>query len=147
MKTAIARVTRSKLRVLGFLLFAVSFTFAQKENSPGQKRHNSVYAELMKVPDKARGKPNPFESNPDAITAGRKLFEEHCAECHGDSAEGARKGPSLRANQVQQATPGSLFWVLTNGVVRRGMPDWSKLPELQRWQIITYLKSLQKERR
>jgi hypothetical protein len=31
---------------------------------------------------------------------------------------------------------------LTNGVVRRGMPVWSKLPEPQRWQLVTYLKSL-----
>ena len=38
----------------------------------------------------------------------------------------------------QQATPGTLFWILTNGVVRRGMPVWSKLPEPQRWQIVTY---------
>jgi mono/diheme cytochrome c family protein len=43
---------------------------------------------------------------------------------------------------VQQATPGTLFWILTNGVVRRGMPVWSKLPEPQRWQIVSYLKSL-----
>jgi mono/diheme cytochrome c family protein len=56
-------------------------------------------------------------------------------------AEG-RKGPSLLADEVQRSTPGTLFWILTNGVVRRGMPVWSKLPEPQRWQIVTYLKSL-----
>src|ERR1039458_2643568 len=44
--------------------------------------------------------------------------------------------------QVQQASPGTLFWILTNGVVRRGMPVWSKLPEPQRWQIVSYLKPL-----
>jgi hypothetical protein len=49
---------------------------------------------------------------------------------------------SRRGKEVQQATPGTLFWILTNGVVRRGMPVWSKLPEPQRWQIVTYLKSL-----
>ena len=38
--------------------------------------------------------------------------------------------------------PGALFWILTNGVGRRGMPVWSKLPEPQRWQIVSYLKSL-----
>jgi hypothetical protein len=27
--------------------------------------------------------------------------------------------------------------------VRRGMPDWSKLPELERWQIVTFLKAHQ----
>jgi hypothetical protein len=26
------------------------------------------------------------------------------------------------------------------GVIWRGMPDWSKLPEQQRWQIVTFLK-------
>jgi mono/diheme cytochrome c family protein len=106
---------------------------------PGKK---NVYAELSKAPNKAVSKRNPMENDPDAIPAGAKLFDEHCAECHGDLAEGTRKGPSLRVTEVQQATPGTLFWVLTNGVVRRGMPVWSKLPEPQRWQIVTYLKSL-----
>ena len=76
------------------------------------------------------------------MVAGAKLFDLHCAECHGEMAEGGRKGPSLRADEVQQATPGTLFWILTNGVVRRGMPVWSKLPEPQRWQVVRYLKSL-----
>lgn len=31
---------------------------------------------------------------------------------------------------------------MTNGVARRGMPVWSKLPEPQRWQIVSFLKSL-----
>jgi len=76
------------------------------------------------------------------VAAGGKLFEQHCADCHGRKAGGARKGPSLLREEVQQATPGTLFWILTNGVVRRGMPVWSKLPEQQRWQIVTFLQSL-----
>jgi len=35
-----------------------------------------------------------------------------------------------------------LFWILNNGVVRRGMPVWSKLREPERWQIVTFLQSL-----
>jgi hypothetical protein len=45
-------------------------------------------------------------------------------------------------NLQHAASPGTLFWILTNGVVRRGMPVWSKLPEPQRWQIVTFVKSL-----
>ena len=56
-------------------------------------------------------------------------------------AEGGKRAPSLLRDEVQRATPGALFWVLTNGVVRRGMPDWSKLPEPERWQIVAFLKS------
>ncbi len=104
--------------------------------------HHRHFAEFAKVPEKARIRVNPLEADPDAPLAGRKLFAQHCAECHGASAEGRRKAPSLHAEEVQAATPGTLFWVLTNGVVRRGMPVWSKLPEPQRWQIVSFLKSL-----
>jgi len=102
-----------------------------------------VYAPLRKAPKKAAGRRNPMENDPDAVSAGANLFAQHCAECHGEMAEGGRKAPSLLADPVQQATPGTLFWILTNGVVRRGMPVWSKLPEPQRWQLVTYIKSLQ----
>ena len=106
------------------------------------KNDKSVYAEIAKAPEKARARRNPFENDPEAIAAGNKLFAQHCAECHGNMAEGGKKGPSLREDDVQRAAPGALFWVLTNGVVRSGMPVWSKLPEPQRWQIVSYLKSL-----
>jgi mono/diheme cytochrome c family protein len=114
----------------------------QTDNSTTAKSDRSVYAEIAKAPKKARAWRNPFENDADAVAAGSKLFEQHGAECHGTMAEGGKKGPSLREEEVQGAEPGALFWVLTNGVVRRGMPVWSKLPEPQRWQIVSYLKSL-----
>jgi mono/diheme cytochrome c family protein len=116
----------------------------KSENAPKYKYKDDalVYAELAKAPEKARAKHNPLASDPDAIAAGANLFDQHCAECHGDAGEGTRKGPSLLKEPVQNATPGALFWLLTNGVVRRGMPVWSKLPEPQRWQLIAYIKSL-----
>ena len=108
-------------------------------------RRNTTYDEIARAPAKFRAKPNPLESDPDAIAAGRMLFEQHCQECHGRSAEGAKRGPSLRAQQVQTAEPGAIFWILSNGVVRRGMPDWSKLPEPQRWELVCFIKSLGKK--
>ncbi len=113
---------------------------AQSNPASGPKK-DSIYAELAKAPKKAAARRNPLEGNPDAVPAGAKLFALHCAECHGEMAEG-KKAPSLLADEVQQATPGTLFWLLTNGVVRRGMPVWSKLPEPQRWQLVSYIKSL-----
>ena len=98
-----------------------------------------IYAALGKVPQRARHKRNPLAGSPDAVAAGRKLYEQYCAQCHGIAAEGTKRGPSLRAEQVQRATPGAIFWTVTNGVVRRGMPAWSKLPEPQRWQIVSFL--------
>jgi mono/diheme cytochrome c family protein len=123
------------------LLLTLGVVTAQTNSVPARKDH-SVYAELAQAPQKAAVRRNPLERDLDAVAAGRKLFVLHCAECHGEMAEGGRKAPSLLAEQVQQATPGTLFWILTNGVVRHGMPVWSKLPEPQRWQIVSYLKSL-----
>jgi mono/diheme cytochrome c family protein len=125
-------------------LLAVSMASGEQDKARAHKYQNDalVYAELAKAPPKARAKRNPLENDPDAVAAGRNLFEQHCTECHGDQAEGGKKGPSLRAEQVQNAEPGAIFWILTNGVVWRGMPVWSKLPEPQRWQLVRYIKSL-----
>lgn len=135
-----AIVGRAEVLLAGVLL--VGIAAAQTNNSEAQSPAKSVYAELAKVPAKAAGRHNPLEADPEALAAGAKLFELHCAECHGATADGGKKGPSLRAEEVQQATPGTLFWLLTNGVVRKGMPVWSRLPEPQRWQLVSYIKSL-----
>jgi mono/diheme cytochrome c family protein len=129
-------------RALLLAVVLVGIAEAQTNNSPAQSPAKSVYSELARVPAKAAGRRNPLESDLEATAAGGKLFEMHCAECHGANADGGKKGPSLRAEDVQQATPGALFWLLTNGVVRKGMPVWSRLPEPQRWQLVSYIKSL-----
>lgn len=100
---------------------------------------------LQKVPAKDRTRANPLVNDPDAPAAGAKIFAEHCAACHGEDAEGKQGKqvrPNLHADRIKQATPGELFWVLTNGSLKNGMPPWSRLPEPQRWQLVTYLKSL-----
>ena len=128
-------------------LLGASYAFGQRDKpvAPDYKADALLYAELAKVPGKARLKRNPMENDPDAVAAGQNLFEQHCSECHGSGGDGTKKAPSLRAEEVQSAAPGALFWILTNGVVRRGMPVWSKLPEPQRWQLVSFIKSLRTE--
>lgn len=94
------------------------------------------------VPDKARRRQNPLAADPQAAAAGAKLFQQHCAQCHGRDAGGRSGKPALRTHRVRLATPGELEWLLTNGSLRHGMPSWSRLPEPQRWQIVSYLKTL-----
>jgi len=97
---------------------------------------------LKRVPARDRAKVNPYAGQADAIAAGGRLFADHCAQCHGSGAFGNDKHPSLRSERVQQATDGEIFWLLKNGNLSRGMPNWSALPEQSRWQIIAYVKSL-----
>jgi mono/diheme cytochrome c family protein len=94
------------------------------------------------VPESYRRKVNPYAGQADAIAGGKRLFSDHCAQCHQPDALGRGKRPSLRSSFVQSSTDGELFWVLRNGILSHGMPSWSMLPEPSRWQIIAYVKSL-----
>ena len=140
-------IAHSRLGILGFIIVMLSFGFTARlvsaqQNSPvASKSQKGNYDEIKRAPEKARLRQNPFENDPNAVLAGGKLFERNCAGCHGLKAEGGKRAPSLLREEVQQATPGTLFWILTNGVVWQGMPVWSKLPEPERWQIVTFLKS------
>jgi ubiquinol-cytochrome c reductase cytochrome c subunit len=97
---------------------------------------------LTHVPEGDRIRINPYAGRVEAIGAGKKVFEDHCAKCHGEDALGRRKKPSLRSARVQGAKDGEIFWLLRNGNLKKGMPTWAALPEPTRWQIIAYVKSL-----
>ena len=85
---------------------------------------------------------NPLEKNERARRAGAKLFARECASCHGENGAGGQgKAPPLRQNEIYDAPPGALFWILRNGSLRRGMPSFAHMPEAQRWQIITWLRA------
>jgi mono/diheme cytochrome c family protein len=95
---------------------------------------------LQTVPAKDRTRVNPYAGNATAIAAGHRLFEEHCAECHGADLAGTPGKPSLRTAVVEQASDGELFWLLKNGNRRYGMPSWSSLPEPERWEIVAFIR-------
>lgn len=97
---------------------------------------------LHRVPDEDHARISPFTSQPQAAAAGKLLFSENCAKCHGADANGLHNRPSLRSERIRHATDGDLAWMLKNGNPYKGMPPWSSLPEQQRWQIIAYLRTL-----
>ena len=138
MKQVRARSTVSAALIVA-LIGLVDTALARQHRARDDEAPALIFS---RVPDKARSKPNPFENDVEAVRAGNKLFEQHCAECHGKAGNGSDRGPALNVTAVERATPGQIFWVLTNGIVRRGMPAWSKLPEPQRWQIVAFLHRL-----
>lgn len=103
---------------------------------------SSVSDWLKGVPEKDRVRVNPLAEDAGAAEAGREIFRERCASCHGADARGRGARPSLRTARVHEATDGELQWLLRNGSLRRGMPAWGGLPEVQRWQLVRYLKEL-----
>jgi cytochrome c oxidase cbb3-type subunit 2 len=111
-----------------------------------QSKAEAWASALGEAPAEAASRPNPYDGQPGAVEAGRKLFRRHCDECHGSEALGTAYAPALRSAAVQGAAPGTLYWFLTNGNLKRGMPSWSRLPGQRRWQLVCYLKSLEPPR-
>jgi mono/diheme cytochrome c family protein len=102
---------------------------------------------LQQPPAKESARVNPYEQldrpqRERAAQAGMKLFQRECSACHGQSAQGTRIAPPLASPTLRQIPPGAIFWVLRNGSLKHGMPSFAHLPEQQRWQIVTYLKTL-----
>jgi mono/diheme cytochrome c family protein len=120
----------SVLLVAGLLLAMAPRHAAGAEKQPWRRAPTSVHASA-----------NPYDRQADAVRAGRKLFARHCASCHGDQGRGG-EAPRLDAELMADAAPGDLFWFLTNGNLRRGMPSWSRLPDARRWQLVAFLKTL-----
>lgn len=97
-----------------------------------------------RVPAKDHARVNPLAGKPGAAAAGALLYKDHCAQCHqADAAGDGKKKPSLKTDRVRGATDGDLEWFIRQGDLGHGMPSWSSLPEAQRWQIISYLRSIQ----
>lgn len=97
-----------------------------------------------RVPDEAAARRNPLAHKPQAVAGGNKLFLRDCAECHNKDGSGIvrKHAADLQLPVVQGQKDGALFWKITNGNPDRGMPPFSKLPELERWQLVLYLRTL-----
>jgi mono/diheme cytochrome c family protein len=98
------------------------------------------------VPAAAAQRQNPMRSRPDTALGGGKIFDRNCVMCHGDTThEQKNHAPDLSSAAVQMDTDGALFWRISQGNSRRGMPSFSSIPETQRWQLVLYIRSLSRE--
>lgn len=97
------------------------------------------------APPEAATRANPLANRAGVVTGGRKLFHDRCAACHGDDGQGTSKGPNLSAAYVQGQSDGALFFKITQGNTRAGMPTFSFFPEPQRWQLVLHLRELRRK--
>jgi mono/diheme cytochrome c family protein len=126
----------------GFILTA-SCLFALFAVTLGQ---NMLYwpDPTWRAPEAVAARSNPLAQKPWAVGGGKKLFLRNCAECHDKDGDGLAQKHSadLKLPVVQLQSDGALFWKITNGNTGRGMPSFSKLPELERWQLVLFIRTL-----
>ncbi len=99
-------------------------------------------AHFHNAPASGAQEKNPYTGEHAAILEGAKLYTRNCGSCHGIGGRGTGNVPALSHGAVQSVSDGEVFWFITTGSVTNGMPSWAQLPEQQRWQIVTYVKSL-----
>jgi mono/diheme cytochrome c family protein len=69
----------------------------------------------------------------------------HCAECHNEDGSGLQEAADLQLPEVQKQSDGSIFWKITNGNVKAGMPPFARLSDTERWQIVSFVRTLKTE--
>jgi len=120
--------------MFSFALLALATTFWMAPSIAQQTRFRNA-------PASAAAMKNPYAGNAAAAAAGRKLYAQDCAQCHGNKLQGMGPAPALDTASVRNAEAGELFWFITTGKLTSGMPSWSNLPQQQRWQIVSFLES------
>ena len=95
---------------------------------------------------------NPFPTSSEMAAAGKIIYQNNCANCHGTT--GAGDGPLALhifprpANlQIHTATgthsDGQLFYWVSRGILGTQMPRFdTTLTEPERWQVVEYIRTL-----
>lgn len=88
---------------------------------------------------------NPDHGNANDIAEGQRLFGWYnCVGCHANGG-GAIGPPLIKKEWIYGGQPANLFDTIVKGRPN-GMPAWGgKVPEYQVWQLVTYIRSLNKE--
>lgn len=112
--------------------------------------HEHEHSHGDEVPEAYRGASNPFDvADATAVDAGAALYATNCLGCHGEGLRG--DGPDAvlfdppPPDLIEHAghhEDDYILWRISEGV-GTGMPGWDdKLTLDERWQVITYVRSV-----
>ena len=110
------------------------------------------YQPLPQVIDSFTPLPNPTPSSEESLANGKKHYQINCAVCHGvagDGNGGLKKlnpaygwSPSLLTESARGRSDGYIYGMLRNG--RGIMPNYNRIEENDRWDVVNYVRALQK---
>ena len=94
---------------------------------------------------------NPVDSTAAVLQEATALYKRYCWHCHGDTGQG--DGPvgvvykgvlAYNSASVKNASEGHIFHVITHGKGRM-MPHGSIVSQEDRWKIVRYVQTLQRQ--
>ena len=92
--------------------------------------------------------PNLVPADARSLDNGRKLYQINCAVCHGHAGMG--NGPAVRYgmagialvnDRVRGLSDGYIWGMMRNG--RGLMPSYNRIEDLERWDVVNYIRGLQ----
>jgi thiosulfate dehydrogenase len=141
---------------VGYYLLSSGLMPANADAKPGPIETFIAGTSLQATVEKdAPKEPNPVQLTDENLVNGIKLYETHCAICHGTaegeaSASPIAKGeypspPQLASEGVEDDPEGWTFWKVKHGIRWSGMPAWKdELSDQQIWSLALFLKHMDK---
>lgn len=104
----------------------------------------------------ARAEAFSFSAEKGDPKAGKVKYNIHCASCHGASGKGDGPAGFALFPKARDLTSGKfkfrstptlptdqdLFRVISRGIPRTAMPRWANLSEVDRWDLVVFVKTL-----
>jgi putative heme-binding domain-containing protein len=84
---------------------------------------------------------NPYTTASD-IAQGKRIFQGHCAGCHGPGGEGGRGAILARPTLTRATDDATLFQILKEGIQGTEMPPAPELNDHEKWQVAAFVKTL-----
>jgi mono/diheme cytochrome c family protein len=104
-------------------------------------------------PEAARLK-NPVAATTESLAEGKRLYQRHCASCHGSNGEGGPgndlipAAPDLTDKEWKHgSTDGEIFSAIKNGVPPElnMVPFGDQISDTEIWTIVNYIRSIAKK--
>jgi mono/diheme cytochrome c family protein len=116
----------------------------------GQFAHMALHARM----EKEMPTQSPVAADEANLTAGARLYMEHCAVCHGvpgkeqtaiAKGEFPRPPHLFQGKGVTDDEPGETYWKVANGIRLTGMPGFNQhLSPTEMWQVSLLLANADK---
>ena len=138
-----------RLRSISLFLLAALLSACSTAESGGTSRNDDP--KLIQ---------NPVAVSPESLAKGKRLFDTHCADCHGEKADGvsavaaamaadAVRPPDLTDDKWDHGgTDGEIFVSIRDGVggggAMKGLNGRPGIGPTEMWQMVNYLRSLKR---
>ena len=133
-----------------------SFAHGDEEHAGRHEAAEHMQAMMAlkdKIPEEFRiMERTPIIPDDESLAQGKDLYRQQCVVCHGK--EGRGDGPAAKNMSTPPANflnvehsniygPGEKYWIIGHGSGKTGMPGFSQIGLVDRWNLVNFVLDLQ----